>query len=205
MKLILLPTNKVVAESLKLIRYETEFTLTSGAGDIHKVTLSDFNSLRVNYQTGEITALISVAGALLPADLSVKKDPCSEPVTARGILRHIEVTYNKGSNEFIYYKVGNEKLNRKIISAAVAIDDVDKTLVVPSVRHYDNLSCNVLDRIYTPERWLELKKDNRVTQGFVDNTGEFWGREQALTIALAAGQLKCKHSSADELYSEDLY
>ena len=42
-------------------------------------------------------------------------------------------------------------------------------------------------------------------QGFVTETGRFVGREEALTIANAAGQIKEKHGSLDELFSEDVW
>ena len=42
-------------------------------------------------------------------------------------------------------------------------------------------------------------------QGFVTVLGRFVGREEALIIARAAGQIKEKHRPLDELLSEDIW
>jgi hypothetical protein len=42
-------------------------------------------------------------------------------------------------------------------------------------------------------------------QGFVTDDGVFVNRAEALVIALQCNQIKHKHGSPSELYSEDLY
>ena len=42
-------------------------------------------------------------------------------------------------------------------------------------------------------------------QGFVDESGAFWNRKEALAIATHFNQIRKKHNPLDELTSEDLY
>lgn len=70
-------------------------------------------------------------------------------------------------------------------------------------RHYDKIMHDQIDQMELPEQFYHLSGN---AQGFVDNSGEYFTRKEALIIAQEAGQLRgTKHFPKDELLSEDLY
>lgn len=95
---------------------------------------------------------------------------------------------------------------RVIVCAALRYPDLG--IVIPGARHYSPDIKRLLDRLQElgvmPPKKQQVTGDN---QGFVDNFGNYWNREQSFIIATHAGQLagKDKCGSEKELYSEDLY
>lgn len=98
------------------------------------------------------------------------------------------------------------KIQRRIVCAANRFElKSGGYLVVPGTRHYSKDMAEVLDQL----------KDKLVTdhvsgnnQGFVDQWGEYFTREEALIIATHAGQIntvRTKGYPLDVLFSEDLY
>lgn len=87
---------------------------------------------------------------------------------------------------------------RVIVCAALKLKN---GLVLPSVRHYDMLNHHIIDALKN----TGAHKSGDVVQGFVDNMGEFHTREDALVIAVKAGQVRNKTQPFDKLFSEDLY
>lgn len=94
-----------------------------------------------------------------------------------------------------------------IICAAVKIqvEGLDHETIIPCRRHGDAFHI-LKDLGYQPKT-----KYRELAQGFIDHTGEFFNRAEALIHALECGQLnqttqwyKRDHNDY-ELYSEDLY
>ena len=86
--------------------------------------------------------------------------------------------------------------NIKIVAAAVT----DGNIVVAGVRHFDPIMGRVLKQV-------NIWDNTSVTQGFVDNKGNFHNRKESLKIAIEANQVDMskKFPPQDELFSEDLY
>ncbi|ARW58236.1 hypothetical protein [Serratia phage X20] len=106
----------------------------------------------------------------------------------------------------IAYWWDGRKLQRRIVCAANRFELKDGgTVVIPGSRHYSKDMADVID----------LVRDKVVTdhvhgedQGFIDQWGEYWNREDALIIATHAGQINTvreKGAPLDTLFSEDLY
>ena len=83
-----------------------------------------------------------------------------------------------------------------IVCAAMTDGDV----IIPSPRHYDNTARDLVFRLTGQRKPLP-----NAVQGFIDQRGKFWTREEALKIALDNGQVKCKTGVSNELFSECLY
>lgn len=98
------------------------------------------------------------------------------------------------------------KLQRRIVCAANRFElKTGGTIVIPGTRHYSRDMAEVLDLIRD-----QLVKDHVTgdNQGFVDQWGEYFTREEAVIIAEYAGQLNTvrpKSGPKNELFSEDLY
>ena len=78
--------------------------------------------------------------------------------------------------------------------------------VLAGVRHFDDIMGNQL------RMWKTLDPEGfstrgKAEQGFYDNRRQFLTREEALKVAIAAGQRdgKVKHGPDDRLFSEDLW
>lgn len=72
--------------------------------------------------------------------------------------------------------------------------------VIIGIRHYDPFMRKQMEQCET--------YGDPVDQGFVDQFGVFMDRKEALSVAIAAGQIntRCpKTNPADILFSEDLY
>lgn len=88
--------------------------------------------------------------------------------------------------------------NKYIVCAA--IKDCNGTIVC-GARHFDMIMQSLIGK-------LESFNLNNVEQGFIDQFGIFYNREDALKIATDAGQVntrRIKTNPIDELFSEDLY
>ena len=124
-----------------------------------------------------------------------------------GTRRQLVTKYYAESLPSICWQEVSEKIRtqRVIVCAALRYPDLD--LVIPGARHYSPDIGRLLDRL---EKFgVMTKKKQQVVgdnQGFIDNFGNYWTREEALIIAKAASQVnpdKCGREN--ELYSEDLY
>lgn len=104
--------------------------------------------------------------------------------------------------------IKGEKLynQRRIVCAANKFWLVDgKEIIIPCIRHGSPDMHNTLD-LLDKEGLLESTKFGADDQGFVDQYGNWWSREDAFIIATAANQVNIeRNGSTDELYSEGLY
>lgn len=88
--------------------------------------------------------------------------------------------------------------NKYIVCAAIQDSN---GIIVCGARHFDHIMVNTIEN---------LKKFDltRITQGFIDQFGNFLSREEALEIATKANQVntrKPKTNPITQLFSEDLY
>lgn len=84
-----------------------------------------------------------------------------------------------------------------IVCAALRYDK--SILCAP--RHYDHLMAQMWSKLGWPE-------EEKIEQGFVDQFGNFWNRQEALLIATNAGQVNTRRTKTNpthKLFSEDLY
>lgn len=95
---------------------------------------------------------------------------------------------------------------RRIVSAAnkyVLLDG--RELVLPCVRHSSKELHKTLD-IFKSAGLLKSGFCAPNNQGFVDQYSNWWSREDAFVIAMAANQVNLDRNGSDyELYSEGLY
>jgi len=98
------------------------------------------------------------------------------------------------------------KIQRRIVCAANRFElKTGGTIIIPGIRHYSPDMANVLDLICDKLVTDHVSGDN---QGFVDQWGEYFTREEALIIATHAGQINAVRTKGypyDTLFSEDLY
>lgn len=98
------------------------------------------------------------------------------------------------------------KLQRRIVCAANRFELKEGgTLIIPGARHYSKDMAAVLDQVRD-----KLVKDHvhGEDQGFIDQWGNYFTREEAVIIAEHSGQLnrwRKKGGPTNELFSEDLY
>jgi hypothetical protein len=86
----------------------------------------------------------------------------------------------------------------RIVCAAMLMKD---GLVVTGARHFSPEMRLVLHRIYGDGYHLKVQQ-----QGFINQYGDFLGREEALVIARKQGQVRKEVGGGnDELFSEMLY
>lgn len=89
-----------------------------------------------------------------------------------------------------------------IVCAATQFDD---NLVIAGARHFDDVMHGVIRRIFpTLERAAECSKSE---QGFIDQFGRFYTREEAYDIVQSNGQAfnPERNRSTKALFSEGLY
>lgn len=92
----------------------------------------------------------------------------------------------------------------KEVIVCAAIRWPDSGVIIAGVRHFDMIMHNTITAIYGENK----PSCAGVEQGFLNQFGKFRGREAALLVARAAGQVKEPKSGnpdSDELFSEDLY
>lgn len=84
----------------------------------------------------------------------------------------------------------------RIVCAALQFDG---GFIVPGPRHFDEIMHPIISKA-NPGR------TTKVVQGFIDQRGNFYDRQQAYKIAMEAGQIS-RRVGGDEgtLYSENLY
>ena len=90
-----------------------------------------------------------------------------------------------------------------IVCAACKYGDV----IIAGARHYDGVMNGQL-RAFSDDDEIRMMNRGEVIQGFIDQWGEFFDRNEALVIATAAGQINTRRPKCDpinELFSEDLY
>jgi len=77
-------------------------------------------------------------------------------------------------------------------------------LIISSPRHYDAVHRAILAALYYDDSFTGI---DELSQGFVDQFGIFYSREEALVVATVAGQLvgRTKTQPESQLFSEDLY
>lgn len=92
----------------------------------------------------------------------------------------------------------------ELIVSAAAKNPVDG-IVIPSIRHADEIFFAIADRIYgkLDENGQPIMYHSWV-QGFISNRKNFYTRSEAMDIARANGQLR-RDSVAKGLFSENLY
>lgn len=88
---------------------------------------------------------------------------------------------------------------RRVVCAAIRLHEHGRILVV-GPRHYD---ATMQKAISATGINVELKTEE---QGFIDQHGVFMTRQEALTVARAAGQIRYRCGGDEHaLYSENLY
>jgi hypothetical protein len=72
--------------------------------------------------------------------------------------------------------------------------------IIAGARHFDLVMHKVIEQLPDALEW------RTATQGFIDNYGRFFNRQQAWVIATAKGQIRNTIPGVDgTLYSEHLY
>ena len=87
-----------------------------------------------------------------------------------------------------------------IVCAANRLGD----LIVPGPRHFDSTMHRIIERVVDPVN----HDGSRWEQGFIDQWGRFWSREQAMQIVKDNKQpfdLERNGGNDRQLYSEGLY
>lgn len=75
--------------------------------------------------------------------------------------------------------------------------------VLTSIRHYDALMRMTIEARQDQAIWSDHEN---ITQGFVDQWGNFLTRKEAMVVAIRQNQIiRPEGSHSDELYSECLY
>lgn len=93
--------------------------------------------------------------------------------------------------------------DRKIVASACIIDLEDGTqCTLIGARHWDSAMHEVADLLI--KNGVNFSH-NIYQQGFIDQFGDYHGRENARAIADRMGQVFREVSSPEELYSENLY
>ena len=91
-------------------------------------------------------------------------------------------------------------MNAKIVCAAIRADDGS---VLVGIRHY---SGDMHSQLMVRNDAEKFKNRSGKDQGFVDQFGKYYTREEAFDIAEANGQIFQKiHDAKRRLYSEHLY
>lgn len=79
-------------------------------------------------------------------------------------------------------------------------------LVIPSARHFDDTMRAVINAIYDGDK-AQVSASLHMVQGFIDQWGRFYSREDALQVVKDSGQPfnQERNVSKTKLYSEGLY
>lgn len=85
----------------------------------------------------------------------------------------------------------------KIVCAAIKMNDV----IIPCVRHWDENCHYLVDEIWDKEQQHEIISSGNEIQGFLDNKGKFYNREEAAILFNSYSDKKVSKL----LFSEDLY
>ncbi|QHJ74017.1 putative polynucleotide kinase [Acinetobacter phage vB_AbaM_Lazarus] len=147
---------------------------------------------------------------LVDNSLPTKEDEISKLKQAHEFeinhLAHANLAWQEKCRRLEHYDVdelpnGNEvNVPERIVCAATKFGD----LVIPSVRHFDELAWQILDRL--GDRTYEMPEQ---IQGFVTNHFRFVDRNEAWHIAVEQKQIVRRvggdKSNGGTLYSENLY
>lgn len=107
---------------------------------------------------------------------------------------------NNGSNcANIDLKIERYAMNPRIVCAAICSKNGN---IVTSARHYDCNMLNIIGLMDNPEEFYHRGESD---QGFIDQFGKYYTREEAYVIAKANGQIIRDHHITGELFSEHLY
>lgn len=85
----------------------------------------------------------------------------------------------------------------KIVCAAVKLG----YLVIPCIRHWDENCHRIAENVFGAGRVHYMLRDGQEVQGFLDNKGRFYNREEAAEIYNQYAEKKV----GKMLFSEDLY
>lgn len=92
----------------------------------------------------------------------------------------------------------------RIVCAAIR----HNCMVICGARHYDPIMRTVILNLIDGRNECPNPEWYAAEQGFIDNRGQFWNREEAWTIAEKAGQIRNRNVSGGKtgiLHSEHLY
>lgn len=89
----------------------------------------------------------------------------------------------------------------RIVCAANMLED---GTVIIGVRHFDHLMHQQIQH-YLKANGLKNINSSKTIQGFVDQFGTFYDREEAYVIAERNNQIIRDHDKVGTLYSEHLY
>ena len=93
------------------------------------------------------------------------------------------------------------EVEKRIVCAAIMNGDGE---IITSARHYDPLMHKQIEASKNIEAWTG--KRSEIIQGFIDQFGTFYDREDALIIARLANQIiRPSTYETNQLYSENLY
>lgn len=125
------------------------------------------------------------------------------------VFRAFDEKVPEGLPEVCYQKAhwwDGRNLQRRIVCAANRFEMKDGgTLVIPGSRHYSKDMSAVLDELRDDVVNDHVHGEN---QGFIDQWGNYFNREDAYVIAYHSGQIdtvRKKGETSKDLYSEDLY
>lgn len=93
------------------------------------------------------------------------------------------------------------KMEPRIVCAANMLED---GTVIVGVRHFDHLMHNQIEN-YLKANGMKNINSSTTIQGFVDQLGTFYDREEAYVIAKRANQIIRDHDKVGKLFSEHLY
>lgn len=111
--------------------------------------------------------------------------------------------FRVGSTDMVITMSDIYGVQRVIVCAACRYGD----LVICSARHHDPVM-NAQIRLLKESDEVDIINQGEYEQGFIDQWGNFLNREDALTVAIAAGQVNVRRQKTfpdTELFSEDLY
>jgi hypothetical protein len=89
------------------------------------------------------------------------------------------------------------KVPQRRVVCAACIEGEGNLVIAP--RHWDEIMHRINKKVGL--------NPHKAEQGFIDQWGNFMSREEALTVAIAAGQIikKTGNPNSKELFSEDIY
>lgn len=92
-------------------------------------------------------------------------------------------------------------MTKRIVCAAIRNS---KGRIIVGARHYDGIMHTTLN--YSTD-YADWEDHSQITQGFIDQRGNFLTREEAFDIAEENGQIirLCGSEDRRKLYSENLY
>ena len=92
-------------------------------------------------------------------------------------------------------------MTKRIVCAAIRNS---KGRIIVGARHYDGIMHTALNYSTDSADWEDR---SQITQGFIDQRGNFLTREEAFDIAEENGQIirLCGSENTRKLYSENLY